>query len=212
MNCKIKILIGVLLLFVLNRATAQSFKELSDVSVLNKEITAVANNTKTITADFIQEKHLDFLDVVVESKGVFKYKDPQKLRWEYIKPYQYLVLMNEGKFSIVQNGKLKEFDMKESESFQSINNLMIGAIKGNILENKDFVSSVFENNLVYKIRLKPQNKKVSQVIQSIEILINKKTKTVDQLTMFESDTDYTLIKFYNKKINANIEDSNFIYH
>lgn len=209
MKYKIKILLVLLVLAQINIIVGQEFKTVKDIVSLNKEIGEVAQNTQTITADFVQEKHLDFLDVVVESNGIFIYKAPQKLRWEYVSPYKYLVLMNEGKFSIIQNNNVKEIDLKSSESFQEINNLMINSIKGDILTDPNFETTVLESKTVYKVILKPKDKKVNKVINTIEVLINKQTKTVDQLIMFESETDYTLIKFKNKQINKEVNDSRF---
>jgi len=214
MNYKINILAMLAVfcaIFVhVNTAEAQEFTAVKDLTQLNKEISLVAANTKTIIADFVQEKHLDVLDIVVESKGVFIYKDPQKLRWEYKTPYKYLVLMNNGKMSIVQDNKVQEFDMKSSDALKSLNDMMLNAIKGDILQNINFKTSVFENAKSYKVRLVPKNNKVNVVLSAIEVLINRNSKTVDQFTMYESDTDYTQIRFLNKKINQDVADGHFI--
>lgn len=201
-----------LLLMSIGRLSAQEYHSVKDITQLNVEMSQLAVSTKTICADFVQEKHLDFLDVIVESKGAFVFKEPKNIRWEYISPYKYLILMNEDKFSIVQEDHVQEFDTKSAEFFQTINDLIVHSVQVDILNDTHFNTKVSESSSCYKLVLVPKKKQVKVVLSSIEILVDKKTRTVNQLTMYENASDYTVIKFYNKKINEDVLDEVFTTH
>ncbi len=49
-------------------------------------IKARAMKIKSVKAEFIQEKHLKILKKPLISKGIFYYKSPGSLRWEYFSP------------------------------------------------------------------------------------------------------------------------------
>ncbi len=207
---KLKYKYTLILLLCVFVGRSQGFTDIKSTQELKKQMKEVADNIKTIKADFVQEKHLEVLDVVVESKGKFMFKSPQKLRWEYTTPFHYLVLMNNGKLKIVQDENVQEFDVNSNKTFQNINELIMNSITGNLLDNKQFTIKAKENKSAYKLLLTPKDKNVGQVLKEIEILISKTDKTVEQLTMYESKSDFTKIKFSNKKLNENISDNNFI--
>lgn len=209
MNYIYKYILGALFLIGIGTLNAQKFQDITSTKKLEKELKEVSNNLKTISADFVQKKHLEVLDVVVESKGRFLFKSPKQLRWEYITPYQYLVLMNKGKLKIIQGKNVQEFDVNGNDSFKEINDLIVNSITGDLFASKRFIIKTKESTEQYKLLLTPRDKNISQVLYAIEILINKKDKTVEELLMHENENDFTSIKFFNKIINENISDSHF---
>ncbi len=73
-----------------------SFKQ--DVNVVSKKI-------KTLSTDFVQYKHLDFLSKDIETSGKMVFKEPALLSWQYKKPYNYSIVFKNGKILINDEGK-----------------------------------------------------------------------------------------------------------
>jgi len=60
-------------------------------------IRAASGKLTSISADFVQEKHMKILSRPLVSRGVFHYQNPASLRWEYQSPIQSILLMHNGK-------------------------------------------------------------------------------------------------------------------
>ncbi|RPJ08606.1 MAG: outer membrane lipoprotein carrier protein LolA, partial [Deltaproteobacteria bacterium] len=59
-----------------------------------EELKSAAGPIKSISAEFVQEKHLKILARPLVSSGVFYYQAPASLRWEYRAPVRNILLMN----------------------------------------------------------------------------------------------------------------------
>ena len=56
----------------------------AEASILKETVKALSNQTKTITSDFVQFKHLDFLSNDIKSTGKLAFKSPSIVKWEYV--------------------------------------------------------------------------------------------------------------------------------
>jgi len=105
--------------------------------------------------------------------------------------------------------KKSEYDLKSNKMFSEINNLIISSVKGNILDNPDFKSAIYENAEIIFINLTPLNKELNKYIKTIGLYISKKDYNVSELQITEQSDDYTLIRFTNKVINEEIPPASF---
>lgn len=189
---------------------AQSFKTMKDSKDFQSKLHAIAAKTTSLQSDFVQIKHLDVLSEDIESNGILIYKADNKLRWEYTTPLEYLIILKDGKVSIKDEGKVSSYDLSGNKTFQKINEMMIGSIQGDLLVNEaDYDYEFKENNTTYLVVMYPKEKKVQEFMKSINIYFSKKDYSVEQVKMLEQSGDYTLMKFKNKKTNANISDKVF---
>lgn len=189
---------------------AQSFKTMKDSKDFQSKLHAIAAKTTSLQSDFVQIKHLDVLSEDIESNGILIYKADNKLRWEYTTPLEYLIILKDGKVSIKDEGKVSSYDLSGNKTFQKINEMMIGSIQGDLLVNEaDYDYEFKENSTTYLVVMYPKEKKVQEFMKSINIYFSKKDYSVEQVKMLEQSGDYTLMKFKNKKTNANISDKVF---
>ncbi|MEI7596281.1 MAG: outer membrane lipoprotein carrier protein LolA [Bacteroidota bacterium] len=179
-----------------------------------KEVETKLNNNSskitTISCEFTQEKHLEYLDETIISKGRFWFKKENKLRWEYATPFKYLILINGGKFTIKDEKKTSEYDINSNKAFQEINNLIISSVKGTLTTDGKFEMQAFENATSYMIRLTPKDPKMKKIISKTELYFDKKDLSVSKVKLIENEKDYTIITFINKKLNEAIQDNIFI--
>lgn len=187
-----------------------AFLPVKDTLSLKLKISKSSEINKTIESDFVQEKHMSIFTEPVISKGHFCYKNKTMVRWEYIDPFEYLVIINNGKLSVKDNAKISSYDMTANSAFIEINSKLNSIIKGDIVnDKKDFIIKYFENKSFYQLRLKPLSKDMKNFFKEIIIYFDKKDASVARIKMVELTDDYTEIKFIDKKVNVDISDEKF---
>ncbi|MBN2669590.1 MAG: outer membrane lipoprotein carrier protein LolA [Bacteroidales bacterium] len=204
------ILTSVFISCIILSTQAQSIdQKLSDLSAFKQKIKTSSEQLKTLKTQFVQEKHLNVLEEVMLSEGRFVYLSPNKVRWEYQKPYYYLMILNNDKVLIKDDQKSSSIKLNENPVFRQINELMISTVKGDILMNDGFSSEVFENANHYKMVLSPKDVQMQDYISRIEIIIDKKDMSVQSIKIEEPMGDFTLITFKQKQINAEVSEQEF---
>ncbi len=134
-----KIFLPALLLILSAAAYSQDgYQSLDDISDFRQKMIETSENTQSISSDFIQLKHLSFLEEDVQSKGKFFFQKENKLRWEYTEPFYYLILFNNDSILIRDDSRTNIYDAASRRMFREINNIMLSMVNGTILESENF--------------------------------------------------------------------------
>ena len=201
--------VGVLL----NPLIAQDFKRMNDPTIFQKKMQQTARTTTSLQSDFIQVKHLDVLSEDITSDGRLCFKKENNLRWEYISPIRYTIVLCAGKVSIKDEGKLSSYDLSANKTFQKISEMVVRSIQGDLVLDKVAYQYIFqENSVQYLVELLPKDEKVRSFMERIQIYFSKKNLRVQSVKMIEQSGDYTLMKFKNQIFNESISDSLFSLH
>jgi outer membrane lipoprotein-sorting protein len=187
-----------------------NFKMVKDTILLKEKINAISKETNSLESDFTQVKTLSMLSEKITSKGHFCFKKDNLLRWEYIIPYTYIIVINKDKVLIKDESKLKKYDMNSNKVFKEINDILISCINGNILASNKFKIAYEENDKGYRLELTPLVKGMKESLKKIYMYFDKAVTSVIKLEMVESTDDFTVIDFTNKKVNGNIPAEKFI--
>lgn len=191
-------------------ATAQEQKmSAAEITSFKSAVNATAKNTKTLTTDFVQYKHMDFLSKDIETSGKMSFKSPGMLLWQYTKPYQYSVVFKNNKIAINDAGKKSAMDMGSSKMFNKLNKLIVGSVNGDMFDENEFTISFFKTAEHNITKLMPKDTTLKKYIKQMELYFDKKGNMVSQVKMTEPSNDYTTIVFKNKVTNAQIADSVF---
>ena len=172
-------------------AQPAGFNKMQDTTSFKKKVTENAINTNTMQCSFKQVKHMDILSEDAVSKGKLWYKKESQLRWEYSEPKPYIIILNNGKASIKDKGKLNRFDMQSNKMFREINTLMMAGVQGKILESKDYTFTFFDNNKQVFAELIPTQKRMKEYLKIIAILFDKKSAEALKFRMTEASVDFT---------------------
>jgi len=181
----------------------------SEISAFKNAVNATAKNTKTLTTDFTQSKHMDFLSKDIETSGKMNFKAPNMLQWQYVKPYQYSIIFKNNKIFINDAGKKNNIDKGNSKMFDKLNKLIVGSVNGNMFDENEFTISYFKTKDFNITKLLPKDAALKKYVKQMELYFDKTGNTVSQVKMIEPSNDYTKIIFKNKVINAKIDDSVF---
>lgn len=207
---KAKLYLFLLLLNIGNTAFAQEQKMTdSEIASFKQDVNVVSKKIKSLTTDFVQYKHLDFLSKDIETSGKMNFKEPGLLQWQYKKPYNYSIVFKNGKILINDEGKKSAVDIGNSKIFGRINKLIIGSVSGNMFDDKEFSISYFKSKGQNIAKFIPKDTTLKKYIKQIELTFDKEEATVVQVKLLESSEDYTRIVLKNKVINAKIDDSIF---
>lgn len=210
-----KILFSIFTCFVFSLSmftvmAQSSFEPITNVKLFKQKLNETIKKTNTIQSDFVQEKNLSFMEDKIITKGFFCFKKDNMLRWEYKDPFQYLIIINKNKIYIKDEGQVSEFDMESNKMFKEINNIMLGSVQGNLLNDESkFKSDYFENDKYFLVKMVPLDKNLKKFLSNIHIYFNKKDYSVTRIKMIELSGDYTNIDFQNIKLNATIADEKF---
>lgn len=167
-----------------------------------------AGEIKSVTADFIQEKHLKILSRPLISKGIFYYQSPQSLRWEYISPFRSILLIHNGNINryIKGNGGLVKDSGAEFLSMQIVLQEITLWLRGRFNDNPTF-SAVLKQ--ASKIVLTPKEKSFAAIIQRIELILSDQPGIIKTVRIYENANSYTDFIFSNVQLNKPLKDSLF---
>lgn len=201
----------VLLIAIKSISNFAQEQKMSDAEIVSfkEAVNVVAKKITTLSTDFVQYKHMDFLSKDIESSGKMYFKDPNLLKWQYKKPYNYSIIFKNNKILIDDEGKKSAVDIGNSKIFSKINKLIVGSVSGNMFDDKEFTISFFKTKTNNITRLIPKDAALKKHIKQIELTFDKDDATVIQVKLIESSDDYTRIVLKNKTLNAKIDDSLF---
>jgi len=182
---------------------------ISEITVFKKQIKEVSEKTKTITSDFVQYKHLDFLTEDIETSGKIAFKAPNWVKWEYTKPYEYSVIFKNDVLLINDGGTKSDVKMSSSKLFKNLNQLIINSVTGDMFDEEQFEISYYKSKEYYKVILVSKDKKLAKFINSFELQFHKETGAVLEVKMIELSGDFTKIIFSNRVDNSDLSDAIF---
>ena len=181
----------------------------NEITAFKQSVAQVSKKIKTLSTDFVQYKHLDFLSKDIETSGKMVFKEPNLLLWQYKKPYSYSIVFKNGKILINDEGKKSAVDIGNSKLFGKINKLIVGSVSGDLFDDKEFSISYFKNKDQNITKFIPKDSTLKKYIKQIELTFDKTDATVVQVKLLESSADFTRIVLKNKVINAKVDEASF---
>ncbi|MBR4389958.1 MAG: outer membrane lipoprotein carrier protein LolA [Prevotella sp.] len=165
---------------------------------------------KTMQCDFVQTKHLKLLNDRMVSTGKMYYQQHDKLRWEYMSPYQYTFIMNGQQVLLKNNGRKDVIDVNQSKAFKAIAQVMLNSVVGKCLTaDKDFRSSIDISGPEYVATLQPLKKDLKSLFDKIVLHFDKQRLLVTKVELLEKKGDRTVIELKNIVTNASIPQDTF---
>ena len=127
------------------------------------DIFAEFSGVKTVKSDFVMKKYVSISETPFESYGNFYFKNPDFLKWEYIKPFSYGFTIDKDKTVSWQNndGNYEEKDISSQPFAKALSRQLYAFIS----MNKEIISKTYDAELFDEgIILQPKNKDERQLI------------------------------------------------
>ena len=173
-----------------------------------ESIHSAAAGVSTIRADFVQTKHMDIFVRPLTSEGMFLFKAPDSLRWEYRRPVQSILLSDHGAVRrfIKKDGALIEDAAAGLQSMQLVMQEMTRWLNGRFDDNPIFEAHLKPGRI---IELKPRDTALAGIIQRIELKLAAQPGVIQAVTIHEGPDSWTRIDFMDVVLNQPLKDSVF---
>ena len=199
-------LIGCLTFLSLSAQTPLSQQEAQPVL---SQISAAAQQTKTLQAQFFQTKTLKMLNHRLVSRGRMSYAQPTQLRWEYSSPTHYVFVLSGNKVLLGGDRGKNVVDVRQNKVFQQIARLMVSNVTGQCLTDRSFRTQLFSHNGTWIAQLTPQRGEMKALFSQITLTIDPKLAVVSRVVLTERSGDVTTIELSGFKKNQHVAASDF---
>lgn len=204
---KIVSIIVMILSMASGMAAPMTAKQKQDII---ERINKAASGLKSMDCNFSQTKYLSLLSDKMVSEGKMYYEQPNKLRWEYTTPYQYLFIFNGTKVYVGNKSRKDVIDTNTNKVFKEVARIMMSTVTGTALSNSsDFSIDVADDNNQWQITLVPQKKEMKKMFSKIILLFNKSNMMISEINIYEKNNDRTNIKLKNIKNNGTVNETLF---
>jgi outer membrane lipoprotein-sorting protein len=171
-------------------------------------IREAADQVESISAEFVQAKHLPILVRPLVSRGVLYFRKPDSLRWEYRQPVRTILLMHKGTLRRYrQSGEgLKEEAGAGLQAMQFVMAEITDWFKGRFDNSRMFTARLETGR---KIVLLPKDPSFVKVIQKIELQLAHQPGVIESVIIYESRDSFTRMTFEKTKLNTDIPEELF---
>ncbi len=171
-------------------------------------IREAADQVASISAEFVQEKHLPILARPLVSRGVFHFRKPDSLRWEYREPIRNILLMHTGTLHRYrQSGDgLKAETGGGLQAMQFVMAEITDWFKGRFDSSQMFAARL---EVGRQIVLRPREAAFAKVIRKIVLQMADRPGVIESVTIYESPDSFTRLIFENTVLNTDIPEALF---
>jgi len=175
------------------------------------ELARRSKDISTVTADFVQSKHIKVVDETVVSKGSFYYKKSGNVRFDYTSPKVMSIVMNSVKLHLVTSGKTTTFQLDKQKGLSDLARVMEACIGGDInsIPKSYRVSYRLLSNR-HNLIIVPKNKEIMGPYSKIELFLNEADFSLDEMVLYEKSNDFTTYKFSNLILNRSLSGKMFL--
>lgn len=174
------------------------------------KIAKATHAMSSMQCSFTQEKSMKMLSKKMLSSGVMYYKNANKLRWQYTKPYEYTFILNGDKVRIHSAKSSKKINVQGDKMFRQVSNIILNTMTGGSLRSSaDFTVEIYKTGNTYFARLYPKKKELKQIYKQMEIFFNPELTMVSSVKMEEKTGDVTVVRLSNVKTNVQINEKMF---
>lgn len=165
----------------------------------------------TMSCKFKQTKTIALLSDELVSQGRMYYDKSGKLCWEYLTPYEYRFVLNNGKVYMGNDKRNNVADVADNKIFGTIARVMMNTVTGRIGElDKDFEVRTGGESPARVVTLVPKRREMKQLLKQVELTLDEKAGTVTHIRLSEKNGDVTDIALTDIKLNVPADETHFI--
>jgi outer membrane lipoprotein-sorting protein len=172
---------------------------------------------KDFQGNFEQEKFLPLLGDKLKSSGRFAFKKPDKVRWEYTKPHESILVVSgeTGKKWSKATGRTEEVKLADDRGLDAVVKQLFTWFKGEFTKLKDDYEVEIVARKPAKLKLKPKKDALKKFIDSIEVQFAEgedqisSVKIVEPKRAGDDEPGYTLYTFKDTKLDKGVEKVEF---
>ena len=174
------------------------------------QLTQAAASMQTMQCRFVQEKTSTMLAEPSVSEGTMHYAAPDKMRWEYTKPYAFALIVNGERIVKVTDGKAEVLEGNSSRMYQGIVNIIMGSASGKkLFDASVFDMALYDDDAFWKAEMTPKRRDMKRMFSRLVFRFDKKTNGISRVEFIGSNGDVPLIRFEEVRLNDKIDNQMF---
>lgn len=207
-----RILLSVLFVTLGLFASAQTQLSEAQSNEIMASLTETAASMQTMQCRFVQSKTMAMLAEPSVSEGRMYFVSPDRLRWEYISPYPFALVVNGERIVKVTDGKAEVLEGNSGRMYQGIVSMIMGSASGkNLFDTSTFDVILYDDGTFWKAEMTPKRRDMKRMFSQLVFHFDKKTQVIDHVEFIGSGGDVTLIRFEEVRVNEGIYKQTFDY-
>lgn len=191
-------------------ASAQTQLSESQSQEIMASLTEAASSMQTMQCRFVQSKNMAMLTEPSVSEGKMYFSSPDRLRWEYLTPYPFALVVNGEKIVKVTDGKAEVLDGNSGRMYQGITNMIMGSASGKkLFDTSTFDVVLYDDGACWKAEMTPKRRDMKRMFSQLVFHFDKKSQVIDHVEFVEPSGDKTIIQFEEIRLNEKIEEERF---
>lgn len=191
-------------------ASAQTQLSESQSQEIKASLTEAASSMQTMQCRFVQSKTMAMLTEPSVSEGKMYFSSPDRLRWEYLTPYPFALVVNGEKIVKVTDGKSEVLDGNSGRMYQGITNMIIGSASGKkLFDTSTFDVVLYDDGVCWKAEMTPKRRDMKRMFSQLVFHFDKKSQVIDHVEFVEPSGDKTIIQFEEIQLNEKIGEERF---
>lgn len=187
--------------------TAAETTTSTESAALFNALERTAGSVKTLSSDFVQEKHLAIFKTVLNSKGRFYFSKPDLLRWELTAPVAsgFVLRGDKGRRWHERTGRSESFQISQEPIMKLVSEQLFAWGKADFAWlKKEYRITVLGESPV-ALRLEPRSAATAGFLNHLLITFSTDGRYVRSVELHEKDGDFTRIKFVNTVVNKPLQ-------
>ena len=189
--------------------TAKPLSEAESQEVI-ASLTEAAASMRTMQCRFVQQKTMAMLAEPTIAEGTMYYVAPDRLRWEYVTPYSFALVVNGERIVKMTDGKTETLDGKSGKMYQGIVNIIMGSASGKkLFDTSIFDVVLYDDGTYWKAEMTPKRRDMKRMFSQLVFHFDKTAQTIGQVEFIEAGGDVTSIHFEGIRLNEAIGEDKF---
>ena len=205
-----RIVLSVLFVALGLFASAQTQLSETQSQEIMTTLTEAAASMQTMQCRFVQEKTSSMLTEPSVSEGKMYFSSPDRLRWEYLTPYPFALVVNGEQIVKVTDGKAEVLDSNSGRMYQGITSMIMGSASGKkLFDASAFDVLLYDDGVFWKAEMTPKRRDMKRMFSQLVFRFDKKTNGISRVEFVGSNGDVTLIRFEDIRLNEKIGEERF---
>lgn len=192
-------------------ASAQTQLSESQSQEIMASLTEAASSMQTMQCRFVQSKTMAMLAEPSVSEGKMYFSSPDRLRWEYLIPYPFALVVNGERIVKVTDGKAEVLEGNAGRMYQGIVSMIMGSASGKkLFDTSAFDVVLYDDGAFWKAEMTPKRRDMKRMFSQLVFRFDKKSQVIDHVEFIEPKGDKTEIRFEEIRLNEEIGEE--FYH
>ena len=177
---------------------------------LMASLTEAAASMQTMQCRFVQSKTMAMLAEPSVSEGRMYFSSPDRLRWEYVTPYPFALVVNGERIVKVTDGKAEVLEGNAGRMYQGIVSMIMGSASGKkLFDTSAFDVVLYDDGTFWKAEMTPKRRDMKRMFSQLVFHFDKKTQGISRVEFLGTNGDVTSIRFEEVRLNEAIGEEKF---